>query len=79
MNSSYGYYLSFLEKTYIPELEMSKKDLLPSVDLSYSLSDTDKFSSSVNRISGSWSMPIGTMVGWRISKICGNTIFQDLI
>ena len=48
MNSSYGYYLSFLEKTYMPELEMSKKDLLPSVDLSYSLSDTDKFSNSVN-------------------------------
>jgi outer membrane protein TolC len=48
MNSSYGNYLSYLEKTYIPELEMSKKDLLPSVDLSYSLSDTDKFSNSVN-------------------------------
>jgi outer membrane protein TolC len=48
MNSSYGNYLSYLEKTYVPELEMSKKELLPSVDLSYSLSDTDKFSSSVN-------------------------------
>ena len=48
MNSSYGNYLSFLEKTYIPELEMTKKDLLPSVDLSYSISDTDKFSSSIN-------------------------------
>ena len=48
MNSSYGNYLSYLEKTYVPELEMSKKELLPSIDLSYSLSDTDKFSSSVN-------------------------------
>jgi len=48
MNSSYGNYLNFIEKTYTPELEMTKKDLLPSVDLSYSLSDTDKFSSSIN-------------------------------
>ncbi len=48
MKSSYGNYLNFIEKTYMPELEMEKSDLLPSVDLSYSLSDTDKFSSSVN-------------------------------
>ena len=27
MNSSYGQYLSFIENTYLPELEMSKKDL----------------------------------------------------
>jgi outer membrane protein TolC len=48
MNSSYGNYLKYIEKTYQPELEMGKKDLKPSVDLSYTLSDTDKFSSSVN-------------------------------
>ena len=48
MNSSYGSYLKYIEKTYQPELEMGKKDLKPSVDLSYTLSDTDKFSSSVN-------------------------------
>tara|TARA_Y100000996_G_scaffold385353_1_gene342660 strand:- start:2852 stop:4153 length:1302 start_codon:yes stop_codon:yes gene_type:complete len=48
MKSTYGNYLSYIEKTYQPELEMGKKDLRPSVDLSYSLSDSDKFSSSVN-------------------------------
>ena len=48
MNSTYGYYLKYIEKTYQPELEMGKKDLKPSVDLSYTLSDTDKFSSTVN-------------------------------
>ena len=48
MNSSYGQYLTYIEQTYIPELEMNKKDLKPSVDLSYSLSDSDKFSSSVD-------------------------------
>ncbi len=48
MNSSYGNYLSYIEKTYQPELEMGKKDLRPSVDLSYSLSDSDKFSSTVD-------------------------------
>ena len=34
MNSSYGQYLTYIEQTYIPELEMNKKDLKPSVDLS---------------------------------------------
>ena len=48
MNSSYGQYLTYIEQTYMPELEMNKKDLKPSVDLSYSLSDSDKFSSSVD-------------------------------
>ena len=48
MNSTYGNYLKYIEKTYQPELEMGKKDLKPSVDLSYTLSDTDKFSSTVN-------------------------------
>ena len=48
MNSSYGQYLTYIEQTYMPELEMNKKDLKPSVDLSYSLSDTDKFSSNVD-------------------------------
>ena len=63
MSSSYGTYLNVIEKSYMPELEMGKKDLLPSVDLSYSLSDTDKFSNSVNHrrssaISLTFSMPI---------------------
>ena len=63
MNSSYGTYLNVIEKSYMPELEMGKKDLLPSVDLSYSLSDTDKFSNSVNHrrssaLSLTFSMPI---------------------
>jgi len=48
MNSSYGQYLTYIEQTYMPELEMNKKDLKPSVDLSYSISDTDKFSSNVD-------------------------------
>ena len=48
MNSSYGQYLTYIEQTYMPELEMNKKDLKPSVDLTYSLSDSDKFSSSVD-------------------------------
>ena len=48
MNSSYGQYLTYIEQTYMPELEMNKKDLRPSVDLTYSLSDSDKFSSSVD-------------------------------
>ena len=48
MNSSYGQYLTYVEQTYMPELEMNKKELKPSVDLTYSLSDSDKFSSSVD-------------------------------
>tara|TARA_B100001287_G_scaffold270746_1_gene269960 strand:- start:733 stop:2004 length:1272 start_codon:yes stop_codon:yes gene_type:complete len=48
MNSSYGKYLNYIEQTYISELEMSKKDLKPSVDLTYSLSDSDKFSNSID-------------------------------
>ena len=48
MNSSYGKYLNFIEKTYVSELELGKKEILPSIDLSYSLSDSDKFSSSID-------------------------------
>ena len=48
MNSSYGQYLTYIEQTYLPELEMNKKDVRPSVDLTYSLSDSDKFSNSVD-------------------------------
>tara|TARA_B100000900_G_C20575734_1_gene715250 strand:- start:910 stop:2181 length:1272 start_codon:yes stop_codon:yes gene_type:complete len=48
MNSSYGQYLNYIEQTYISELEMSKRDLKPSVDLTYSLSDSDKFSNSID-------------------------------
>ena len=48
MSSSYGQYLKYIERTYLPELEMNKKELKPSVDLSYSLSDTDKFSANVD-------------------------------
>ena len=48
MNSSYGQYLTYIEQTYLPELEMNKKDIRPSVELTYSLSDSDKFSNSVD-------------------------------
>ena len=48
MNSSYGQYLTYIEQTYLPELEMNNKDIRPSVDLTYSLSDSDKFSNSVD-------------------------------
>src|SRR6056300_1562888 len=48
MNSSYGQYLTYIEQTYLPELEMNNKDIRPSVDLNYSLSDSDKFSNSVD-------------------------------
>ncbi len=48
MNSSYGQYLSFIENTYLPELEMSKKDLRPSVDLTYSLSESDNYSAAID-------------------------------
>ena len=63
MNSSYGQYLSFIENTYLPELEMSKKDLRPSVDLTYSLSESDNYSAAIDHrrsssISLSLSVPI---------------------
>ena len=48
MGSSYGQYLSFIENTYLPELEMSKKDLKPSVDLSYSLSESQNYSATID-------------------------------
>ena len=48
MVSSYGQYLSFIENTYLPELEMSKKDLRPSVDLSYSLSESQNYSATID-------------------------------
>ncbi len=63
MSSSYGQYLSFIEKTYLPELEMSKKDLRPSVDLTYSLSESDNYSAAIDHrrsssLSLSLSIPI---------------------
>ena len=59
MNSSYGQYLSFIENTYLPELEMSKKDLRPSVDLTYSLSESDNYSVAIdNRRSSSLSLSL---------------------
>ena len=59
MNSSYGKYLSFMEKTYLPEMKKSKLDLYPSVDLDYDYSDTDKFSSTIgNRSSSSVSLTL---------------------
>ncbi len=63
MNSSYGQYLSFIENTYLPELEMSKKDLRPSVDLTYSLSESDNYSAVIDHrrsssLSLSFSVPI---------------------
>ena len=48
MGSSYGQYLSFIENTYLPELEMSKKNLGPSVDLSYSLSESQNYSATID-------------------------------
>ncbi len=48
MGSSYGQYLSFIGDTYLPELEMSKKDLRPSVDLSYSLSESQNYSATID-------------------------------
>lgn len=63
MNSSYGQYLTYIEQTYMPELEMNKKDLRPSVDLTYSLSDSDKFSSSVDhRRSSSLSLTLSVPI-----------------
>ena len=63
MNSSYGQYLTYIEQTYMPELEINKKDLRPSVDLTYSLSDSDKFSSSVDhRRSSSLSLTLSVPI-----------------
>jgi hypothetical protein len=53
MSSSYGQYLTFMEKTYLPELEKNKIDLMPSVDLDYDYSNTDKFSSTIGKRSSS--------------------------
>ncbi len=63
MNSSYGQYLSFIENTYLSELEMSKKDLRPSVDLTYSLSESENYSAAIDHrrsssLSLSLSIPI---------------------
>ena len=63
MNSSYGQYLTYIEQTYLPELEMNKKDVRPSVDLTYSLSDSDKFSNSVDhRRSSSLSLTLSVPI-----------------
>ncbi len=63
MNSSYGQYLSFIENTYLPELEMSKKDLRPSVDLTYSLSESDSYSAAIDhRRSSSLSLSLSVPI-----------------
>ena len=63
MNSSYGKYLSFIENTYLPELEMSKKDLRPSVDLTYSLSESDNYSAAIDhRRSSSLSLSLSVPI-----------------
>ncbi len=63
MNSSYGQYLSFIEDTYLPELEMSKKDLRPSVDLTYSLSESDNYSAAIDhRRSSSLSLSLSVPI-----------------
>ncbi len=63
MNSSYGQYLSFIENTYLPELEMSKKDLRPSVDLTYSLSESDNYSATIDhRRSSSLSLSLSVPI-----------------
>ncbi len=63
MNSSYGQYLSFIEDTYLPELEMSKKDLRPSVDLTYSLSESDNYSAAIDhRRSSSLSLSLNVPI-----------------
>ena len=63
MNSSYGQYLSFIENTYLPELEMSKKDLRPSVDLTYSLSESDNYSAAIDhRRSSSLSLSLSVPI-----------------
>ncbi|MDA1284319.1 MAG: TolC family protein, partial [Proteobacteria bacterium] len=59
MNSSYGKYLSFMEKTYLPEMKKSKSDLYPSVDFGYDYNDTNKYSSTIgNRSSSSVSLTV---------------------
>ena len=63
MNSSYGQYLSFIENTYLPELEMSKKDLRPSADLTYSLSESDNYSAAIDhRRSSSLSLSLSVPI-----------------
>ena len=63
MNSSYGQYLSFIENTYLPELEMSKKDLRPTVDLTYSLSESDNYSAAIDhRRSSSLSLSLSVPI-----------------
>ena len=63
MNSSYGQYLSFIENTYLPELEISKKDLRPSVDLTYSLSESDNYSAAIDhRRSSSLSLSLSVPI-----------------
>ena len=63
MNSSYGQYLSFIENTYLTELEMSKKDLRPSVDLTYSLSESDNYSAAIDhRRSSSLSLSLSVPI-----------------
>ena len=63
MNSSYGQYLYFIENTYLPELEMSKKDLRPSVDLTYSLSESDNYSAAIDhRRSSSLSLSLSVPI-----------------
>ena len=63
MNSSYGQYLSFIENTYLPELEMSKKDLRPSLDLTYSLSESDNYSAAIDhRRSSSLSLSLSVPI-----------------
>ena len=63
MNSSYGQYLSFIENTYLPELEMSKKDLRPSVDLTYSLSESYNYSAAIDhRRSSSLSLSLSVPI-----------------
>ena len=63
MNSSYGQYLSFIENTYLPELEMSKKDLRPSVDLTYSHSESDNYSAAIDhRRSSSLSLSLSVPI-----------------
>lgn len=49
MDTSYGKYLSFMEKTYLPKMNKNKSDLMPSIDLGYDYSDTDKFSSTIGK------------------------------
>ena len=53
MDTSYGKYLSFMEKTYLPKMNKNKSDLMPSIDLGYDYSDTDKFSSTIGKRSSS--------------------------